>query len=158
MYGFVTVRIMNKMFCSSCGKEIKDEAAFCAHCGAPVSGKSGEKKESEKLNARIEKVGFMEYIISCFRNYANFDGRARRRELWFLYLFYFICYAGSAAINETFRTIVILVFFLPLTAVNSRRLHDVGDSGWMQLIPIYNIVRYCTDSEPSDNKYGPKVK
>ena len=40
------VRIMNKMFCSSCGKEIKDEAAFCAHCGAPVSGKSGEQKES----------------------------------------------------------------------------------------------------------------
>jgi len=36
------------MFCTSCGKEIKDEAAFCAHCGVPVSGKSGEQKESEK--------------------------------------------------------------------------------------------------------------
>ena len=33
------------MFCSSCGKEIKDEAVICVHCGVPVSGKSGEGKE-----------------------------------------------------------------------------------------------------------------
>ena len=34
------------MFCSSCGKETKDEEAFCADCGAPVSGKSAEQQES----------------------------------------------------------------------------------------------------------------
>jgi len=34
------------MFCSGCGKEIKDEAVFCTHCGAPASGKSEEQKES----------------------------------------------------------------------------------------------------------------
>ena len=146
------------MFCTSCGKEIKDGSKFCTGCGAPVSEESGGQKESEKLNAKIKKVGFMEYTISCFRNYAGFNGRARRKELWFFYLFYFICFLVTDLIHETASTIVALVFFLPTIAVNCRRMHDLGKSGWMQLIPIYNIVLYCTDSEPSDNKYGPKVK
>jgi len=34
------------MFCPSCAKEIKDGSKFCTGCGAPVSGKSAEQKES----------------------------------------------------------------------------------------------------------------
>lgn len=93
----------------------------------------------------------MEYIINYFKNYTNFDGRARRKELWFFYLFCFIAGFVSATMNKTLSSIVFWVLFLPQIAVASRRIHDVGKSGWFQLIPIYNIVLYCTNSEPLDN-------
>jgi uncharacterized membrane protein YhaH (DUF805 family) len=32
-------------------------------------------------------MNFVEAISSCFRNYANFSGRAVRSEYWYWYLF-----------------------------------------------------------------------
>tara|TARA_B110000196_G_scaffold200964_1_gene172099 strand:+ start:831 stop:1133 length:303 start_codon:yes stop_codon:yes gene_type:complete len=100
----------------------------------------------------------MEHIINCFKNYANFDGRARRKEYWFFVLFTFICLNVLSLINETLYLIGFLGLLLPSINVASRRMHDIGESGWMQLVPFYGLYLLCKDSEPSDNKYGPKVK
>ena len=53
-----------------------------------------------------------------------------------------------------------LVLLLPSLAVGARRLHDIGRSGWWQLliftvieiIPL--IVWWASDTSPTDNKYG----
>ena len=37
-------------------------------------------------------------------------------------------------------------------------MHDVGKSGWYMLIPIYNFVLACTDSEHGANEYGENPK
>lgn len=37
------------MFCSHCGKEIRDDASFCPECGAPVYRKEDEQKAAEDL-------------------------------------------------------------------------------------------------------------
>jgi len=44
------------MFCSSCGKEVKDEGVFCAYCGAPASGISGEQEKSGMLGSFTKKM------------------------------------------------------------------------------------------------------
>lgn len=58
------------MFCSKCGKEIKDEAAFCPYCGAKTTeeatkekatdeneaGKAAENAENEDFTAKITKL------------------------------------------------------------------------------------------------------
>lgn len=48
-----------------------------------------------------------------------------------------------------------LATFVPALALNLRRMHDVGKSGWFMLIPIYSLVLFCRDSEPDNNRYGP---
>ena len=100
----------------------------------------------------------MEYIINCFKNYANFNGRARRKEYWSFFLFAFILGFIALLISEDLYSIVFLGLIMPSISVAARRMHDVGESGWMQLIPFYNLYLFCKDSDPSDNKYGPKVK
>ena len=35
-----------------------------------------------------------------------------------------------------------------------RRAHDVGQSGWFTLIPIYTLILYLTPSEQVSNKWG----
>ncbi|WP_368662373.1 DUF805 domain-containing protein [Zobellia laminariae] len=39
-------------------------------------------------------------------------------------------------------------------------MHDVGKSGWFLLVPIYNLILACTDSEQGENQYGanPKIE
>ena len=58
-----------------------------------------------------------------------------------------------------------LAVFLPGLAVEIRRLHDVGKSGWMILIAlipfvgaIWLLVLFCLDSQPGENQYGPNPK
>ena len=117
-----------------------------------------------------------------FHNYANFKGRARRKEFWMFYLFYmlFISLATIADIvifdlnlediNDPevvypLQTIFMLAVFIPMLSVCARRLHDIGKSGWLQLIglipligAIVLIIFACRDSDPLENKYGTSPK
>jgi len=58
-----------------------------------------------------------------------------------------------------------LAALVPSLAVDVRRLHDIGKSGWWLLIAFVPIVGgiillvWCaTDSQPGDNQYGPNPK
>lgn len=106
-----------------------------------------------------------------FENYANFNGRARRKEYWFFALASIIISiilgiidasagltigeVGTTGILGSIKSLLILI---PSIAVGVRRMHDVGKSGWYLLIPIYNLVLACTDSEPGSNEYGENPK
>ena len=94
-------------------------------------------------------MGFAESLRTCFGKYAKFDGRASRPEFWYFYLFCFIYMfvAGFllgivGASDEAFgvATLVLLIpIFIPGIAVAARRLHDIGKSGWWQLIVLTGI-------------------
>ena len=47
-----------------------------------------------------------------------------------------------------------LVTTIPGLALAVRRMHDIGKSGWYNLIPIYNLYLSITPSEQSDNEWG----
>ena len=119
----------------------------------------------------------MKWYLKVLNQYADFDGRARRKEYWIFFLFNTI-FAFVAIFLDTILEITIedvgygplyivysLVMFIPSTAVNVRRLHDVGKSGWMYFIvliplvgPIWLLVLFCTDSQQGTNKWGENPK
>ena len=107
--------------------------------------------------------------------YADFSGRARRKEYWMFVLFNFIAvvllffveaYTMSAGdLYLPLASLYSLATFIPSLAVSVRRLHDVGESGWMLLVglipligSIWLLVLYLRKSEPGANKYGPNPK
>lgn len=112
----------------------------------------------------------MENFLSVVKQYANFEGRARRQEYWMYILFYFIFYVGAVIIDSItgiglLALIYSLALLVPSLSVGARRLHDTGRSGWLQLlllIPLIGaiilIVLQVQDSTPGDNKYGPNPK
>jgi len=108
----------------------------------------------------------MNWFLLAMKKYVQFEGRSRRKEYWYFTLFYMIIVYGLTGIGMATginalvvaATFLPLVFFLPSLAVAVRRMHDVGKSGWFCLIPIYNIVLACTDSQPGPNQYGPNPK
>lgn len=112
----------------------------------------------------------MNYYIECFKKYAVFSGRARRKELFMFFLFNFIVCIVASVLDALFAggilyLLVLLACFLPGFAVQIRRLHDIGKSGWwylLCLIPLIGsiilLVWFCYDSQPGDNAYGPNPK
>jgi len=119
----------------------------------------------------------MNWYLKCLKQYADFSGRARRKEYWMFILFYYI-FAFIAMIIDNvigvaspelgygiIYVLYALVMFIPYIAVSVRRLHDVGKSGWMffiLLIPIIGaiwfLVLLVTDSNPGENPYGTNPK
>ncbi len=119
-----------------------------------------------------------------FENYANFTGRARRSEFWYFTLIKLIiplillipCIILTVIFrNEefaiSFMGIFLMLFFtfemamlLPTLAVSARRLHDIGYSGWFQLISfipgggIVLLIFFIMDSQPFDNRWGSNPK
>ena len=123
-------------------------------------------------------MSFGQAISSVFKNYANFNGRARRSEFWFFALFNLIIYLAASVINyliaggsDTTSIIGIiyllysLATILPSLAVSWRRLHDIGKSGayiLFILIPlvgwIFLLAWFVKDSDMGENRFGPNPK
>ena len=107
-------------------------------------------------------------ILSGFRNYLNFDGRATRSEYWWFYGFFVTLLIGifvaSLAWNAALFTLwgVYLVLMLPpLMAVTVRRLHDLDRPGTWALLGIMpfaglRLTRLLVrPGTPGPNRYGP---
>ena len=118
------------------------------------------------------QVEFIDAIKLEFKNYVNFNGRSRRSELWWFFLFNFIIQiiiiilANLITKNLMFLSYIYsLIIFLPGLGLAIRRLHDIGKSGWYILIVLIPIVGifillyfYCLDSENQSNEYGESPK
>lgn len=100
----------------------------------------------------------MEWFIKCLKNYANFNGRARRKEYWMFTLFYtLLClpvyaitmFATSqemltlALIANLLMMVIALGLLLPALAVQVRRLHDINKSGWWILLGFVPLANFA---------------
>jgi uncharacterized membrane protein YhaH (DUF805 family) len=69
-----------------------------------------------------------------------FDGRAARSEYWFFMLFQVLAYAVAGILGGRLAPLLSLALFLPMLAVQVRRLHDQGRSGWFYLLVFIPLV------------------
>jgi uncharacterized membrane protein YhaH (DUF805 family) len=113
----------------------------------------------------------MQWYLKVLKNYVGFQGRARRKEYWMFMLFNIIVtivlaiIESVAGLDSVLSGIYSLAVLLPSLAVTARRLHDIGRSGWwnlINLIPIIGVIVLlvftCQDSQEGENQYGPNPK
>ena len=129
-------------------------------------------------------MGIIESIKYTLSKYAVFEGRSSRSEFWYFILFSCIVSFISVFLDNSFGTsfdlgenpitdepnnilgygkfyaVCALVLFLPSIAVQTRRLHDVGRSGWNYFWALTGIGSflliywYCSKGDADENKYG----
>ena len=88
----------------------------------------------------------MEWALLPFRKFADFTGRARRREYWLFMLLVVLVFAAVYVVEDILdlrraigpygllTTLYQLAILLPMLAVGARRLHDTDRTGWWQLV------------------------
>ena len=91
---------------------------------------------------------FVDAVKQCLRKYGDFSGRATRAEFWWWQVFGWIgglifgsidssirSFAGGDSYAfSPFGSIFGLAILLPGLAVQARRLHDIGKTGWWILV------------------------
>lgn len=98
--------------------------------------------------------------------YFDFTGRATRQEFWMYVLSYVILYVAISLVANVIGLSVLAILFAlgvlaPSVAITARRLHDIGMSGWWQLVglvPLLGlviiIVLTARPGEAGSNQYG----
>lgn len=112
----------------------------------------------------------MEWYLKVLRQYADFTGRARRKEYWMFVVVNVIISIVLTILDQILGINLLAVLYglavlLPSLAVGARRLHDTGRSGWWLLLGIIPfigaivlIVFFALDGEQGPNAYGPDPK
>ena len=104
-------------------------------------------------------MNFSQSVSTCFKKYFVFDGRAKRSEYWFFFLFYILAGGISGFLDVAIfgpgfwkdhgpiNVIVNLILIIPILSAGARRLHDTNRSGWWQLLGLigFAITYYQKD-------------
>ncbi|MCK9487417.1 MAG: DUF805 domain-containing protein [Dehalococcoidia bacterium] len=118
-------------------------------------------------------MSFQQAVRSGLEKYARFEGRDGRSAFWFWVLFTVLVSIVAGVVDTILGTgdpstgtglvggLASLALLVPSLAVGARRLHDIGKSGWMQLLAvvpilgwIYLIYLFAQEGHAGENQYG----
>lgn len=102
-------------------------------------------------------------VQDMFSESFSFEGRIRRLEYGLSIIIYSVIaiFLNYTVENDGSLAVIYLGFF-PLLwflfAQGAKRCHDLGNSGWFQLIPFYGLWLLFANGEKGENKYGNNPK
>jgi uncharacterized membrane protein YhaH (DUF805 family) len=118
-----------------------------------------------------DQYNAIDWFKKGLSNYANFSGRARRKEYWFFVLVQFGVLIIAAIIDSIlFKKPSVLYFIcalaliIPSISIAVRRLHDTDRTGWWYLIALIPFGAFvliywlALDTKPEANQWGNPAK
>jgi uncharacterized membrane protein YhaH (DUF805 family) len=119
----------------------------------------------------------MNWYLAALNKYAEFQGRARRKEYWLFTLFNLLIVTGLSFVDMLLgwyslqgevgmlSGLYSLAVLIPSIAVGVRRLHDTDRSGWWMLmcfVPVVGVIVllifFVLDGTPGSNRFGEDPK
>ncbi|PWK76043.1 uncharacterized membrane protein YhaH (DUF805 family) [Aminobacter sp. AP02] len=164
------------------GGQARGVFSIGSQTSAPTAAPSPQLFGRMAVSSVIEKTSLWSYFWrGLTANYANFRGRARRKEYWGFYLYWAISVmllmalglgidgalgnleAGMEApvVVLGLPGLLLLAGIVPCIAVTVRRIHDLGLSGWFYLLILLPyaggliiLVFSLMPSQKHENKWG----
>lgn len=152
--------------CPVCAEPIEEGTKVCPYCHEvlvheetpvaqpePVIEKTSVSDHLEHTAPEVQDdkaLGLFAcyFVETFFRHYADFSGKASRKQFWMGYLFYILIMMPLYALDmligiPVLSSIYILAMLIPYIALVVRRLHDIGKSGWwyfITLVPLIGVI------------------
>ena len=92
------------------------------------------------INPHLPPDNIIDAVQVCFAKYATFSGRAARAEYWWFTLFSWSLPIVLSYFLIPLAGLASLVLFIPLLAVQVRRLHDINKSAWWMLLMLLPVL------------------
>lgn len=112
------------------------------------------------------KSAFNVFLNAVKGQYFDFKGRTNVADFWKFVLVAFVINIVLGIIDgiigmRLFSGLFGLAILCPMLGIGARRLHDMGKSGWFQLINLIPLVGtilliywWCQPSQAEANKWG----
>ena len=129
----------------------------------------------KRTSSEINELSVSDILNLWWQNKLSFSGRTTRKEYFIdclttvavclIVLLVSACVCrllrvqfgvDGKLVGDIFIFIIVLdflVLFILQSALSTRRMHDVGKSGWWQFAPFHYYTHFPSDD---DNKYGPR--
>jgi transcriptional regulator with XRE-family HTH domain len=93
------------------------------------------------LNDKFEAKSITQHSVflsikHSLMKFDDFSGKSSRFEYWWFFAFFITLAAIGEIIHPKAYMLVALILLFPFIAVGSRRLNDIGESPWLQLLLI----------------------
>ena len=132
-------------------------------------------KKKHTDNNELDGEEIVQSLKSALCKTFVYRGRASRLEFWsyvLLYVPFLYCVSYlvgfllggmllvDAEVLDQIVTMIAVIFSLPLFSLQTRRLHDIGKSGWWQLVvwvpivSLLNLYWYCKKGDQNKNSFG----
>ena len=114
---------------------------------------------------------FVACYLDAWRKYFTFSGRATRKDYWGFFLINILVSALIGLVeviigmDDLFiSSLYSLAVICPNITLCTRRLHDVGKSGWWQIVSVIPLINFyllyllwIKPGKNEENKYGAPV-
>ena len=114
---------------------------------------------------------FVACYLDAWRKYFTFSGRATRKDYWGFFLINILVSALIGLVeviigmDDLFiSSLYSLAVICPNITLCTRRLHDVGKSGWWQIVSVIPLINFyllyllwIKPGKNEENKYGTPV-
>jgi uncharacterized membrane protein YhaH (DUF805 family) len=166
--------------CVNCNRAYSDDIKFCPHDGGEVKiilTPHNHQPAYQKQNFSNYDVSRKPNPTTMFKAPFSFDGRIRRTEFGLSLIINAVAsliiqlivvgmvqsssnsYSSS---DYSGAAVLFIIFLIPLLwfgwAQGAKRCHDLGNSGWWQLIPFYGLWLLFEDGQHGANQYGDNPK
>lgn len=105
------------------------------------------------------------FLATVTKKYFCFTGRTGRKSFWqyiLTYILVSLILGVIPVVGKFLAVICFLVLLCPALGITARRLHDLGKSGWLQLLALIPVIGgllvliFCIpEGHSEDNQYGP---
>ncbi|QNN40374.1 DUF805 domain-containing protein [Pedobacter roseus] len=98
-----------------------------------------------------------------FNDPFSFYGRIRRTEyaltiiIYYIFYFFVMVFQNNATFGDWIGIILLLPIYLVISQ-GAKRCHDLGKSGWWQLVPFYGFAMLFSSGDYGPNEYGDNPK